>query len=365
MTDLDFMRRAQQLALKAKGKTSPNPMVGAVVVKGGRVIAEGWHRRCGADHAEAAALKKAGARAVGARLYVTLEPCYHYGRTPPCVDRVVQSGVAEVIIGMKDPNLLTDGKSIRKLRRAGIKTRVGILQKELEVMNEAFVKYTKTGMPFVAAKCAQSLDGKVATAAGESKWITSEKTRQFSRAVRDEFDAILVGINTVVKDDPLLTGHSKTKRLIKVVVDSSLKISPEARLFGATRPSDCVIATTDQSSPKKRAALSKRGARVMVCPRRDGQVDLKSLFQELAKQNVTSILLEGGARVIGNALKNRLIDKMYIYIAPKILGDRQALSSVVGMSTAGIEQSVQLTKVTLQTVNTDILVQGYVNYHRG
>ena len=209
MQDDHFMQKALDLALKGKGETSPNPLVGCVIVKRNRIIAEGWHRRCGSDHAEIIALKKAGSQARGAEMYITLEPCNHYGRTPPCVDRIIKSGIKKVVIGMKDPNPLTNGKSIAKIGRAGIKTKIGVLKEESEIINEAFVKYIKKRMPFVAVKCAQSLDGKVATAKGQSKWITSEETRKLTRKIRDEFDAILVGITTVIKDNPRLNGSKK------------------------------------------------------------------------------------------------------------------------------------------------------------
>lgn len=359
MNDSDYMNKAYHLALKAKGETSPNPLVGAVIVKGNKIIAEGWHRRCGTDHAEVVALKKAGRRASGARMVVTLEPCHHYGRTPPCVDQIIKSGIKEVIIGMKDPNPLTNGKSIAKLRRAGIKTKAGVLQKELRAMNEAFIKYATKKMPFVAVKTAQSLNGKIATASGHSKWITSAATRKYARRIRNEFDAILVGINTVLRDDPKLSGSQKTKRLKKIVLDPSLKISPKACLFSGAKPSDVIIATTAKASLKKRTDLSKKGIHVIVSPQRGGAIDLKWLFKEFAKQEIISILVEGGAHVIGSVLKEKLADKMYCYIAPIIIGDQNALTSVVGIDTAKVDQAIPLKNITLMKIGKDILVQGY------
>lgn len=349
------------MALKAKGQTSPNPLVGSVIVKGKNIVAEGWHRRCGADHAEVAALKKAGRRAHGARMYVTLEPCHHYGRTPPCVDRIIESGIKEIMIGMKDPNPLTNAKSIAKLRRAGVKTKVGFLQKELAVMNEAFIKYTTKRMPLVAVKSAQSLDGKIATAKGCSKWITSEAARKYARRVRDEFDAILVGINTVLRDDPRLSADRKTKHLKKVVLDSSLKIPPNARLFSGAKPSDVILATTDKASARKRTDFLKRGVHVIVCPRRDGRIDLTWLFKELAGREITSILVEGGAHVVGSVLKARLADKIYCYIAPVIFGDQNALTSVAGLDIGRVGQAVRLKSITVEKIGKDLLVRGYID----
>lgn len=281
MTDLDYMKLAYKLAQKGRGKTSPNPMVGAVLVKANKVIAQGWHARCGADHAEVMVFKKAGQRARGAKLYVTLEPCYTVGRTPPCVNAVVANQIKEVIIGTKDPNPQTHGKSIQKLRRAGINTRVGFLRSELESLNEAFFKYQKYRMPFVTAKCAQTLDGKIATVTGDSKWITSKKTREFSRKKRNEFDAIIVGINTVLKDNPSLNPSLKTKRLKKIIIDSSLRIPMNAKLFRNTKPEDCILATTDQASSRKIKMLANRGFRVDVTRKQDHRVNLRSYFHRL------------------------------------------------------------------------------------
>lgn len=354
------MQMALDLAAKGKGYTSPNPMVGAVIVKGTRVIAIGWHHRRGADHAEIVALKKAGAHSRGAKLYVTLEPCFHYGRTPPCVDKVIASGIREVVIGMADPNPLTRGKSIAKLRRAGIKVKVGISRPRAGQLNEVFVKYIRSKMPFVAAKCAQTLDGKIATVTGESKWITSSKTRDYARRVRDEFDAILVGVNTVLRDDPRLNGARATKRLKKIVLDSSLQTPLTARLFKGVRPADCVIAVTRKASPSKIKQFQNKGARVIICPAEDGRVDLKWLLKALAKEEITSILMEGGAHVIGSALKQKLVDKLYIYVAPKIIGDQDALSSVVGVDTVNIGKSIRLKNLTSRNIGQDILIIGYV-----
>lgn len=360
MSDKDFMQRALDLAAKGKGRTSPNPMVGAVLVKGGRVVGQGWHKRCGTDHAEIAALKHAGAKAAGARLYVTLEPCFHYGRTPPCVDRVIAAGVKDMVIAMKDPNPQTNGKSIRKLRRAGIKVTAGVLQEEAESLNEAFIRYITSGMPFVVAKCAQSLDGKIATARGRSKWITCKQARDYAHKLRDDFDAILVGINTVLRDDPRLNGARKARPLKKIILDSSLRISPKAKLFEGVRPSDCFLAVTSKAPLKRVKFFQDKGVNVVVCPAQKDGVDLKWLFKNLAKQEITSILIEGGGRVIGSALRQKLVDKMHVYVAPKIFGDQDALSAVRGLHPADIGQVVQLRDLEYQKIGTDILVTARV-----
>lgn len=352
------MRQALSLAARGKTTTSPNPMVGSVIVKANEVIAQGWHRRCGGDHAETVALKKARDRAKGATLYITLEPCFHYGKTPPCVERIVQSGIKEVIVAMKDPNPLTNGKSLTVLRRAGIFVKVGVLRKEAQKLNEVFIKYITTGLPFVATKSAQTLDGKIATVTGDSKWITSIKTRNYARTIRDEFDAILIGNDTVIKDDPQLNG--KRKNLKKIILDSTLKISMHAKLFQEMAVGQCIIATTSKALASKVQLFQRKGIQVMCCPQKDGKVNLQWLLKELGGQKISSILVEGGAHVIGGMLKAKLVDKMYIYVSPKILADQNALSSVVGRKIKNINQASELKNLDVQKVGKDILITGYV-----
>ena len=358
--DKVFMTRAWELALKGKGKTSPNPMVGAVVVRGNKIVGEGWHKKCGGPHAEIFALQQAGQRAKGATLYVTLEPCAHFGRTPPCVDKIIASGVKEVVIGIKDPNPLMNGKSIKKLQRAGIKIRVGLLAEDLQRMNESFLKYITIRRPFVVAKIAQTLDGKIATATGESQWITSAPAREFTHHLRNEFDAILVGINTVLKDDPRLNAPSK--RLKKIIVDSQLRLPVKAKLLAGVKPGDCIVAATAKSNLSKRKRLERKGIAVLVCPQKAGKVDLSYLLKELAKQEITSVLIEGGAQVIGNALKAKVVDKLHVLIAPKIMGDQRALTSVQGLNIQRLQDVVRLKNTTLTFLGEDILIDGYVVY---
>jgi diaminohydroxyphosphoribosylaminopyrimidine deaminase / 5-amino-6-(5-phosphoribosylamino)uracil reductase len=362
MTDADYMKRAMQLALKGEGATAPT-MVGAVIVKDGKVIAEGYHACCGGDHAEVAAFRKAGDKTRGATLYVTLEPCSHHGRTPPCVDRVIASGVKKVVIGMKDPNPRVNGRAVKALKKHGIRVETGVLERELRKMNEDFVKYITKKMPFVVVKTAQTLDGKIATKSGQSKWITSQASRDHARRLRNRFGAILVGINTVLNDDPLLTPADPAKRLIKIILDSDLEISLKARLFQNTRPQDVIIATTSRSSNAKRSALTRK-ATVLIIPSRNMRVDLKLLFKELAKREISSILIEGGATVVGDALKNNLVDKALVFVAPKILGDAGARSSVVGFKANHVDQSVRLKDWSVQPVGDDLLIEGYVHGHR-
>ena len=363
MTHIDYMKRARELAERGRGKTSPNPMVGCVIVRGERIIAEGWHARCGGPHAEIAALAKAGARASGARMYVTLEPCAHFGRTPPCVDDIIAHGLREVHIGTRDPNPLTRGKSVRALGRAGIKVSVGLLSRELLKLNEAFFKMMNTGLPFTTAKIAASLDGKIATSTGQSEWITSSTSRRHAHLRRREFDGILVGVNTVLKDNPGLESVPPSPRLVKIVVDSSLKTPERAKLFQGTNTSRVIIATTRRAPAKKIKRLSKL-AQVWICPVKAGRVDLQWLWRALGKHGLSNLLIEGGGEIISGALKEKLVDKIHYYLAPKIFGDEQALSAVRGFRLTQVDEALKLGDAQLTPLGRDIFYEGYVQYVR-
>lgn len=360
MNDLDYMRAAYELAMKGCGKTSPNPMVGAVVVKNNRIVSRGYHARCGAPHAEIVALKQAGPRARGAKLYLTLEPCRHYGRTPPCVDQIISSGIKEVLIGMKDPNPLMNGKSITRLRRAGIKVKSGFMEKELRTLNAPFIKHMTAKRPLVTAKVAQTLDGKTASASGQSKWITSSETRRFSRELRNQFDAILVGIRTVLKDNPGL--NAPGKKLKKIVLDSRLRIPRNARLFRGVPSRNCILATTKKAPAEKIRFFKNRGHDVVICPAEKGKIRVSWLLKDLAKREITSILVEGGAATIGSMFKARLVDRMHIFMAPKILGDQRALGSIVGLDIKNLNKAVSLENLKVKVLKQDLFVQGDVVY---
>ena len=342
--------------MKGWGRTSPNPMVGALVVKNGKVMAEGWHAACGADHAEAMALKKAGAKAKGAVLYVTLEPCSHYGRTPPCVDVIIRAGIRKVYIGVSDPNPLMNGKSVQILRKAGISVEIGFLQQELTRMNEAFNQWISERMPFVTAKTAQTLDGKIATLSGESKWITSRTSRDLARRLRFGFDAIAVGVNTVLKDDPVLNSVP-AKRLKKIIFDSDLKTPAHAKLFKGTRREDVLILTTDKASAH-RIKLLGRKAEVIVVPGKGGRVDLRRALKILAQREITAMLIEGGAALVGDALKENVVDKMMVYVAPRIMGE--GLDAVRGLHVRHLDEAIQLKRVSVGKIGEDILIEGYL-----
>jgi len=336
--DLTYMNRAWELALKGWGRTSPNPMVGAVLVKSGKIIAEGYHHYCGGDHAEVDALKKAGPKARGASLYVTLEPCGHVGRTPPCTEAIVKAGIKKVVVGAMDPNKLNNGKSLRFLKHKGIEVEHGLLQDELTHLNEAFNCWITTRRPFVTAKLAQTIDGKIATIDGESKWITSSFARDYAHRLRFGFDAIMVGINTVLKDDPQLK-TLPSKRIKKIILDTHGKTPSRAKLLEGTRPEDVFVFTA------KTAPLYK------------GKIDLQWVLKFLGEREITSVLIEGGGLVVGEALQRNLVDKMMIYTAPKIMGE--GLQSVRGLKTKTLDQMIQLKEMTIDKIGEDILIQGY------
>lgn len=359
--DEKYINQTFSLARRGISTVSPNPMVGAIIVKANKVLATGWHRKFGLAHAEVEALKKAGAKAKGATLYVNLEPCYHYGKTPPCVDAIIQSGIKRVVIAQKDPNSLTNGKSIKKLKKSGIAVSVGVLNLQAIALNEAFNKYIATQKPFIVAKIAQTIDGKIACTNGQSKWITSKATRSFAKSKRSGFDAIVCGINTILKDDPVLNPDKGKERYAKIIVDSTLRIPRNARVFSDRKRYPCLVATTDKASKEKIKQLNeKEGIEVIVVKQKDGKVSLKALLKILAKKEFASILIEGGAHLIGSALKEDLVDKMNIYISPKIVGDQSALSSIIGLNTLNINRSLSLKKLKVASIGADIFVEGYL-----
>jgi diaminohydroxyphosphoribosylaminopyrimidine deaminase/5-amino-6-(5-phosphoribosylamino)uracil reductase len=368
-----FMRLALEEARRATGDTSPNPAVGAVIVKRGRVISRGYHRRAGWPHAEIEALRRAGSRARGSTMYVTLEPCAHLGRTPPCCDALIRSGLSRVVVAMKDPNPLTNGRGLARLRRAGVRVEVGLLGEDAQALNAAFCKAITTGLPHVTAKIAQSVDGKIATASGESRWISSSGARALAHRLRREADAVVVGINTVLADNPRLTARdparaSRSNRPIRVIVDSRLRTPPSSRCVSARPGSPVVIATT-RSSPSARAALERRGAQVWMFPpgcgagERGGCVPLALVLRELVKRyGVTSVLIEGGGELVAGALRERLVDRLVWIIAPLIIGGRDSPSSVGGAGIASLREAVRLRHVSVERLGPDLVCRADVVY---
>jgi len=356
-----YMNLARKLALKARGNTSPNPLVGAVVVKQGRIIGAGFHEKAGALHAEIVALDEAGAGAKGARLYVTLEPCTHFGRTPPCVDRIITSGIKEVFIGMIDPNSLNNGKGVAHLLQHHIKVEVGFLEEKLRKANEYFIKYITKKMPFVTVKVAQSLDGKIATHTGDSKWVTSDKSRSFAHRIRKDYDAIMVGVNTVLRDNPTLDAWFTQKHPVKIVVDSQLSTPADANIFsGKSRVIIVTLPSRPGQETENRIALARK-ATIVEVKENSGQINLKDMFKKLARMEITSVLVEGGGTLIGSLFDEGLIDKMLFFISPKIIGGKQAISSVMGRGITRVDKAMKLKTVRLKRIGEDFLIEGYAS----
>lgn len=358
--DVHWMRLALKLARKTKGQTSPNPCVGAVLVKDGKLIATGYHKGAGTLHAEAVALKRAGEMARGCTLYVTLEPCCHYGRTPPCTDAIIAAGIKRVVAATLDPNPLVDGKGIRKLLEAGIEVEVGVVEDEAKRLIEDFAKYITTKMPFVTLKLASSLDGKIATKLGESRWITSERSRRMAHRLRREHAAVLVGINTVLNDDPtLLVRLGKLHRQpIRIVVDSRAKLPTSSALSRTLEQAPLWLATTRHANEKRLAELEALGVRTLIVDDADGRVDLRSLMRKLGELEVMSVLIEGGGEIAWSALKAGVVDRVVWFIAPIIIGGRDAKDSVAGEGVERLSQAFKLCAVKVRRIGDNLMIEG-------
>lgn len=343
-----------------KGKTTPNPMVGAVVVKNNRIIAEGFHSRAGGPHAEVVALRKAGAKARGADLYVNLEPCCHIGRTPPCTNAIIQSGVSRVFAGMKDPNEQVQGKGIRILRAAGIKVSVDIMKNDCESLNEAFVKVMKTGVPFVTVKTAMSLDGKIATRAGDSQWISGVKSREFVHELRNQNDAILVGTNTILKDNPQLTCRLKKKRgrhPARIVLDRKNRIPLTARVFANSKTQRVVYVSGTKLSSKREKGLLAKNIEVLKVKTLKSGFNLKQLMKLLAKKDLNSILIEGGSEINSSAFEAGIVDRVFAFISPILVGGQQAPSLIGGKGVIKITKAMRLKNMKVIPIGEDFMVE--------
>jgi diaminohydroxyphosphoribosylaminopyrimidine deaminase/5-amino-6-(5-phosphoribosylamino)uracil reductase len=322
LTDERFMRRALRLARKGEGRVSPNPLVGAVIARDGRIIAEGYHRCCGENHAEINAIANAQEAVEGTTFYITLEPCSHHGRTPPCVEALLACRPGRVVIGTVDPNPLVSRKGIAVLRNHGIETQTGILEKECREINEIFFKYIGTGIPFVTLKFAQTLDGRIATMEGHSRWISSPASLKFAHRLRRVHDAVLVGAQTVLTDDPELTCRLvRGRNPLRIVLDSHLRTSPEARIYAPARGTRTIVAATCGTEEKRRRLFEAQGIEVLEIGEDEaGRVDLKELLTVLGKREISSLLIEGGATVATAVLKEKLADRLIVVLAPKIVG---------------------------------------------
>jgi diaminohydroxyphosphoribosylaminopyrimidine deaminase/5-amino-6-(5-phosphoribosylamino)uracil reductase len=361
--DEQFMREALTLAAQARGRTSPNPMVGSVVVKDGRVVGRGYHVRAGTSHGEVVALEDASEHAQGATLYVTLEPCCYYGRTPPCTKAIIAAGIRRVVAAMRDPNPLVSGKGLEELRQAGIEVKLPVLEAEATALNEVFIKYITTKRPFVLLKVAASLDGKIATVTGESRWITNERSRLLVHQLRDQVDAVMVGINTVLRDDPLLTTRlpgGGGRDPMRIIVDSRLRLPCEARVLTASTAACTLIATTAEAPREKRLQLEAAGVKVLVVEGEGPGVPLGPLMEQLGTMQVSSILLEGGGELHSSALRVGIVDKVLYFLAPKLIGGRSAPPAIGGTGFARLEEAVTLERMHVRQLDGDLLIEGYV-----
>jgi len=358
MHDALYMKRALSLALRAQGMTSPNPMVGAVLVKKGIIISEGYHKKAGTPHAEVIAIDAAGKQAAGSTLYVTLEPCCHKDkRTPPCTEKIAASGVRNVIIAMKDPNPKVSGKGIRELERAGIRVACGVLEEQARTLNEFYIKHITTGVPFVVLKIAMTLDGKIATPLGESKWITGEPARREVHRLRGTVDAILSGIGTVKADNPRLTCRTgKRKDPVRVIIDPEFEISPQAQVLSC--PPQTILVTRTVSPLRKKQSLTEKG--VLFIEHEPARIDLSRLMERLYEIGITSVLVEGGSSLNSSCLEAGVVDKVIFYIAPMIIGGKDSFPAVGGKTFRRIHDAFRLTRPVVRRVGDDIVVEGYL-----
>ncbi len=360
------MSLALRLAAKGRSTVSPNPMVGAVVVKRGRIIGQGFHLKAGTPHAEIFALRQAGEHAQGATLYVTLEPCCHLKkRTPPCVPEILRSGVRRVVAAMPDPNPSVKGKGAAALRRAGLSVTVGVASSEAEELNKSYCHWMKTGRPYVTLKAGMTLDGKLATATGESRWITGEPSRQEVHQLRGTMDAILIGVGTVLTDDPSLTTRTgprldklARRQPLRIIVDSRLRIPLKSQALSLQDKAKTIIATTAAAPAARRSALQKKGIEILTVPAIQGRVSFPALLNQLGRRGIMSLLVEGGSEVNAAMLKAKLVDHIRLYVAPLLLGGRDAKGVIGGESPARLAGAIKVQHVMTRSIGDDVVVEG-------
>lgn len=363
-TDQTWMRRALELAARARGRTSPNPMVGAVLVRDDQLVGEGFHAYAGSDHAEAAALREAGPAARGATLYVSLEPCCHFGRTPPCVDQILQAGVGRVVAACEDPNPAVSGRGVAALRAAGLVVDIGVLAEDASRLNEAFFTHVRTGRPFVTLKVAASLDGKIATRTGDSRWITGESARRCVHQLRNEVDAVLVGIGTILRDDPRLTtrlGIADQRDPIRVIVDNLARCPLRAKVVNRASTAPTILAVSQMASPSKLEALQQEGMQVIVVEKSPRRVSLERLLEALGKRGILSVMIEGGAEINASALREGVVDKVLVFLAPILIGGKSTPTAVGGEGIETLSQALRLRDMRIERFDGDILVEGYID----
>lgn len=357
------MKRALELASKGRGRVNPNPMVGAVIVKNDQIIGEGFHEFFGGNHAEVNALNMAGENAKGAEIYVTLEPCSHFGKTPPCALALVKAGIKKVIIAMKDPNPIVSGRGIKILRDNGIEVVVGVCCEEAVKLNEIFIKYIVTKKPYVVMKTAATLDGKISTVTGESRWISSEASREYVHHLRNNMMGIMVGIGTVIADDPLLTTRiegENCKSPIAIIVDSKLRLPMDSKILGTLKQRKIIIGVTEEADEAKARRLEEMGVSIIKTPLKNGRVDLNFLMTKIGEAGIDSILLEGGSTLNFSCLQEKIVDKVMCFIAPIILGGEKATTSVGGSGIKLLSEAARVSNIKLKNIGQDILIEGYI-----
>jgi len=363
--DERFMRRALTLARRGLGRTSPNPAVGAVIVKGGEVLATGYHRAAGKPHAEIEALVRAGRRAERATMYVTLEPCNHYGRTPPCTEAIIKSGINRVVVGMRDPNPNVAGGGCERLKGAGIEVREGVLEPECRRLNEAFIKFVTSGCPMVISKTAMTQDGFTATVSGDSKWITGEPSRRLVHRLRDQVDAVMVGVGTVLADNPRLTVRAVRRTIAqpyRVIVDTHMRTPIDAAVVACDDPARTILVVGKAVPSARRREFRDAGVEIVECPESHDGIDMRVLLGILAARQVVSVLVEGGAILLGSMLRERLVDKVYIFRAPLLLGGGDGVPMASGSGAPKMSQCLKLKGVRVRRIDQDLLTVGYPVY---
>ena len=361
--DLKYMKRALELAKKGECYTSPNPLVGAVIVKDGKIIGEGYHEKYGSYHAEVNAFLNAKEDVKGATMYVTLEPCSHYGKTPPCANKIVEKGIKKVVIAHKDPNDKVAGRGINILKENGIEVVTGVLEEESRKLNEIFLKYITTKLPFSILKTAMTLDGKIASRTGDAKWITNEESRNYVHKLRQKLSAIMVGIGTIIADDPYLTTRLEgvpSRDPIRIVVDTKARIPLEANVLNLNSNARTIVAVTELAPAEKLQKIKDKGGEVIITPLKNNKVDLNYLMKALGEKGIDSILIEGGSELNFSAIEAGIVDKVNAFIAPKIIGGNMAKTPIGGQGIELMKNALILNNIDIQRFGDDLMIEGYI-----
>jgi diaminohydroxyphosphoribosylaminopyrimidine deaminase / 5-amino-6-(5-phosphoribosylamino)uracil reductase len=365
--DVKFMKKAISLAARGLARTSPNPAVGAVIVRDGEIIASGYHKKAGGNHAEVEALSMTGGRGrADDILYVTLEPCNHHGKTPPCTEAIIKSGIRNVVIGMSDPNPAVAGGGAEFLRKKGVRVKSGVLEAECRKLNEGWLKFVSTGRPFVIAKSALTLDGWSATSKGHSKWITNEESRNFVHRLRDKVDGVMVGVGTIFADDPSLTARLKNRKgkdPVRIIVDTHLRMPHNAKVFNPDSDSRTIVVVGDKTPQRQMRAFEREGVSIMPVPAKDGRIDLSALMDALGKMSIVNLLVEGGSEIMGSLMREKLIDKFYFFMAPKVLGGDDGIPMARGKGPERMDGSISLRNIVVKRFDNDTLITGYPEYN--